>query len=64
MKKYLFVCGIVLLSGCSSMGSMFGSSGSGSSGQGNISGMSGVTGYSAATGNPISTEAFIYAGGN
>ncbi|MBC7513901.1 MAG: hypothetical protein H7234_05625 [Herminiimonas sp.] len=81
MKKYLIVCGIVMLSGCSGMGSMFGASG-GSGGSENASGMSGmnglggagssartsgmggVTGYSAATGNPIGTEGFLYGGGN
>lgn len=78
MKKYLLACGIVMLTGCSGMGPMFGSSG-GSGGSGNTSGMSGMnglgsagssagtsgmTGYGAATGNPIGTDGFLYGGGN
>lgn len=48
MKKYLFVCGIVMLSGCSGMGSMFSASGSSSSGASSTSGMSGMNGLGSA----------------
>ena len=79
MKKYLIACSIIILSGCSAMESMFGSSGSGS---GNTSGMSGMDGlgsaagpgrqgslgsmpaHGTAIGNTTGTNSSDYSGGN